>query len=459
MSVLDIHTASALTAARELRATMQGRVVLRGDDDYARTRQIWNRAVENQPALLAVCETSADVQAALRMARRYNLPLSVRGGGHDWTGRALCSDGLVIDLARMREVVVDPHSRVATVSGGASAKDVAAAAGAHGLVAALGNCGAVGMAGLTMVGGYGPLSGLYGLAADNLLDAELVLADGRCVTIGPDEEPELFWAIRGGGGNFGVATSLRVQLHEMCHMIAGPIAYPLSDAEPVLRRYAAFASTMPDELGVSVGMTSGPDGQHMLMFLPLWNGDKQRGERIISDFQALGTPLLAQVGPMSYGDMLALFDGWLDAADGCHWEFRTRSLPALTPGAIDVITKAVASRTSLYSMVNWHHLHGAATRIPAEEIAFGLRQEHFMLEIIAGWKPGRSSGAEHRQWAQDLWEALAPFALPGGYASFLTPHNREQVRDAYGSNGARLRSVKRHFDPDGVFASAIPLPD
>jgi hypothetical protein len=459
VSVTNIHTGSGLDAARQLRSLMKGRVVLRDDDDYARTRKIWNGAVEHQPALIAVCETSDDVQAAVRIARRHGLPLSVRGGGHDWTGRALCADGLVIDLSRMRQVIVDAHARVATVAGGAKLKDVAAAADAHGLIAALGNCGAVGMAGLTMVGGYGPLNGLYGLAADNLLGAEVVFADGRRVTTGPKEEPELFWAIRGGGGNFGVVTSLRVQLHETRHMIAGPIVYPLSGAEPVLRRYAEFAATMPDELGISVGMASGPDGQPMLMFMPLWNGDKQRGDEIISDLQALGTPQLAQVGPMIYGDMLALFDGWLDALDGCHWEFRTRSLPALTPGAIAVITRAVAGRTSPYSMVNFHHLHGAATRIPAEEIAFGLRQEHLMVEIIAAWKPEEGNGAAHRQWAQDLWEALAPFAMPGGYAGFLLPRDREQVRDAYGSNGARLRALKRLFDPDGVFASAIPLPD
>jgi hypothetical protein len=459
MSVSSINNVSELTVARELRAMMQGRVVSRGDDDYARTRQIWNRAVENRPALFAMCETSADVQAAVRVARRYHLPFSVRGGGHDWAGRALCPDGLVIDLSRMRQVLVEPDSRVAIVSGGASAKDVAATAGAHGLVAALGNCGAVGMAGLTLGGGYGPLNGLYGLAADNLLGAEVVLANGYRVTISPDEEPELFWAIRGGGGNFGVVTSLRVQLHEARHMIAGPIVYPLSEAEPVLRRYAAFAAAMPDELGISVGMTSGQDGQPMLMFLPLWNGDKQRGERIVSDLQALGTLPLAQVGPTTYSDMLALFDAWLDAADGCHWEIRTRSLPALTPGAVDVITKAVAARTSPYSMVNWHHFHGAATRIPTAETAFGLRQEHFMVEIIAGWKPDGSSGAAHRQWAQDLWESLAPFALPGGYANLLEPHDREQTKDAYSGNGARLRALKRRFDADGVFASTIPLPE
>ena len=459
MSVTNTIKETELTAERELRAMMEGRVVSRADDDYTRTRQIWNRAVENRPALFAMCETSADVQAAVRVARRYNLPFSVRGGGHDWAGRALCPDGLVIDLSRMRQVIVEPDSQVAIVSGGASAKDVAATAGAHGLVAALGNCGAVGMAGLTLGGGYGPLNGLYGLAADNLLGAEVVLANGHRVTISPDEEPELFWAIRGGGGNFGVVTSLRVQLHEERHMIAGPIVYPLSEAEPVLRRYAAFAAAMPDELGISVGMTSGTDGQPMLLFLPLWNGDKQRGENLLTDFQALGTPQLAQVGPMTYSEMLAPFDAWLAATDGCHWEMRTRSLPALTPGAVDAMITAVAGTTSPQSAVNWHHFHGAATRVAAEATAFGLRQEHFMVEIAAGWEPGGSNGAAHRQWAQDLWEALAPFALPGGYANFLTPRDREQIRDAYGSNGGRLRALKRRFDPDGVFSSAIPLPD
>jgi len=459
MSVTNIDSSSELASARELRGMMRGRVVLRGDDDYARTRQIWNGAVEDQPALLAVCETSADVQAAVRAARRHSLPLSVRGGGHDWAGRALCADGLVIDLCIMRQVVVDLASRVATVAGGARLKDVAVAADAQGLVAALGNCGAVGVAGFALGGGYGPLNGLYGLAADNLLSAEVVLADGRRITTGPDEEPELFWAIRGGGGNFGVVTSLRVQLHEKRHMLAGPIVYPWSEAEPVLRRYAEFAATIPDQLSILVGMTSGPDGQPALLFLPLWNGDKHRGERFISDLQALGTLQFAQVGPITYSDMLALVDAPVDAADGCHWETRTRSLPALTPDAIRVITRAVADRTSPYSMVNWHHLHGAATRIPAEATAFGLRQEHFMLELVAAWDPNRSNGAEHRQWAQDLWESLAPFALPGGYANFLVTRDREQVRDAYGSNGARLRALKRRFDPDGVFSSAIPLPD
>jgi FAD/FMN-containing dehydrogenase len=457
MSVMEIH--SALSAARELRARMQGRVVSRGDDDYARARQIWNGAVENQPMLLALCETVEDVQASVRVARSHGIPLSVRGGGHDWVGRALCADGLVIDLSGMRQVSVDPHSRVATVAGGAKVGDVVAAADAHGLIAVLGNCSPVGMAGLTLGGGYSPLDGLYGLAADNLLGAEMVLADGRRVTTGPDEEPELFWAIRGGGGNFGVVTSLRVQLHETHHLLAGRMVFPWSEAETVMRHYVPFAAEMPDELGASLFMASGPDGQPAILSTPIWNGDGLQGEKAMKQLQSLGKPQLAQFGPMTYAEMLAPIDTWLAEAEGCHWEMRTRSLPALTPDSLDAMVTAASRKTSPYSAVGWHHFHGAATRIPAEATAFGLRQEHFMVEILAAWEPGRSDGAAERQWAQDLWEDLAPFALPGGYANLLAPQNRGQARDAYGNNGTRLRALKRHFDPDGVFGSAIPLPD
>ena len=459
MSVMRIHAPSELTATRELRAMMQGRVVSRGDDDYARTRQIWNGAVEKLPALFAVCETSADVQAAVRAARRHGLPLSVRGGGHDWAGRALRDDGLVIDLTRMRDVTVDPRALVATVAGGILAKDVAAAAGAHGLVAALGNCGTVGMAGLTLGGGYGPLSGTCGLAGDNLLGADIVLADGRRVTTGPDAEPDLFWALRGGGGNFGVVTSLRVRLHAARHVLVGVIIYSWNEADAVLRRYAAFAATAPDELGVAVGIMSGPAGEPVIMVVALWNGEQRQGERVMEDVQAFGTPQSAEVGPATYADMLARFDAWVEAAHGCHWEIRTRWLPALTAGAADAIIAAKARAASPHCSVFWHHFHGAATRMPPDGTAFGLRREHLMVEIVAGWKPDGDDGAVHRRWAQDLWRSLAPFALPGGYANLLGPDDREQAAAAYGGNAARLRVVKRRFDPDGVFASAIPLPE
>ncbi|MBR1159662.1 FAD-binding oxidoreductase [Bradyrhizobium elkanii] len=455
---MNVNSSSELAATRALRALMQGRVVSRGDDDYPRTRKIWNGAVENEPALFAVCETAVDVQAAVRIASQHGLPLSVRGGGHDWAGRALCPDGLVIDLSRMRQVIVDPQARVATVAGGAMAKEVAAAAGAHGLVAALGNCGTVGMAGLTLGGGYGPLSGTCGLAADNLLSAEIVLADGRRVTTGPDAEPELFWALRGGGGNFGVVTSLRVRLHPAREMLAGSIIYGWNEAGAVLHRYAAFAATAPDELGVTVGVMSGPDGEPVIMIVPLWNGERSQGERAIEGLRAFGSPLVAQVGPATYSDLLAQFDAWVEALDGYHWELRTRWLPALTAEAADVIIAAKARAPSPHCTVLWHHFHGAATRMASAGTAFGMRNEHLMIEIVAGWSPD-GDGAAQRRWARDLLQSLAPFALPGGYANLLGPNDREQAAEAYGGNAARLRMLKRRIDPDGVFASAIPLPE
>jgi hypothetical protein len=459
MSVSDVNTTSVLSAALELRAVMQGKVVLRGDDDYARTRKIWNGAVEKQPALLAVCETSADVQAAVRVARGHGMPLSVRGGGHDWTGRALRADGLVIDLSGMRKIGLDPQTRVATVGGGATAKELATVADAQGLVAALGNCGMVGLGGFTLGGGYGSLNGLYGLALDNLVGAEVVLADGRRVTTGLNEEPELFWAIRGGGGNFGVVTSLRVQLHEVRHLLGGMIVYPWGEAERVLSGYAALLPNMPDELGAPLALGTGPDGQLAVMLVPLWNGDKVEGERAMERLQTLGKPQVVHIGPLTYTEMLAPFDAQMEQAERCHWELRTRWLPGLVSGAIDALISAVERKRTPYTAVYWHHFHGTGTRVAAEATAFGVRQEHLMLEIVAGWEPGGTNEAVHRQWAPDLWESLTPFAMRGGYANQLESNDREEAKYAYGVNGARLKALKRRFDPDGVFTSAIPLPD
>ncbi|HYZ34555.1 MAG TPA: FAD-binding oxidoreductase [Crenalkalicoccus sp.] len=447
------------SCADELRAAISGRVALPGDECYDAGCRVWNGAVRRRPAIVAFCEQPEDVQAAVRAARRHGLKPSVRGGGHDWAGRALCDDGLVIDLTGMRDVAVDPRALAATVAGGARARDLATAVGAHGLLAALGNCGTVGMAGLTLGGGYGPLSGTCGLAADNLLGAEIVLADGLRVATGPDAEPDLFWALRGGGGNFGVMTSLRVRLHTARHMLAGSIIYNWNEAGAVLRRYAAFAATAPDELGVAVGVISGTNGEPVIMVVPLWNGERCRGERVLEDVRAFGTPQSAEIGPATYADLLAQFDAWVEAADGYHWEIWTRWLPALTAGAADAIIAAKARAASPHCLVFWHHFHGAATRMAPDAAAFGLRSEHFMVEIVACWKPDEDDGAAYRRWAQDLWQSLAPFALPGGYANLLGPDNREQAAGAYGGNAARLRVLKRRFDPDGVFASAIPLPE
>jgi FAD/FMN-containing dehydrogenase len=446
-----------LSVADDLRAVMAEKVVIAGEDAYAGVRQIWNGAVDHQPAVFALCETAEDVQAAVRVARKHDFPLSVRGGGHDWAGRALRHGGLVIDLTRMRQVDVDVTRRAATVAGGAIGADVSAAAAPHGLAGVTGNVGAVGMAGFLLAGGYGPLSTRFGLAIDNLLGAEVVLANGRRVWADPSQNAALFWALRGGGGNFGVITSMRIRLHEVREILAGFIFFPWSQACEVLRGHGEIMSGAPDELSVLAGLLTGPDGSPVLFLGPIWTGERAAGEKHIGRLESLGKPMLSQVGPMTLAQLLGLYDAQI--VNGRHYALRTRWLADLTPDIISAVAAAGASRTSPLSIIALHHFHGAGTQIARDATAFSMRRNHFMIEIIAAWEPTSVVEAEvHRQWMSDLSAALAPHALPGGYANFLGPDCHDQIADAYGDNARRLCEVKQKYDPDNDFSSAIPLP-
>jgi len=457
MTLVNVDGWSRQMIGDDLQSAMPDKVSLPGDDTYRRAREIWNGAVDRHPALFVHCETSADVQAAVRAARAHRLPLSIRGGGHDWAGRALCDDGLVIDLSAMRRVEVDATTRTATVAGGARAIDVANAATGHGLAAVTGNCGTVGMAGLTLGGGYGPLSPRHGLALDNLLAADVVLADGRCVVADPINHPDLFWALRGGGGNFGVVTSMRIRLHPIRHVLAGLILFPWSDAVTVFGRYAELMAAAPDELAVTAGILSAQDGSAVLFLAPCWSGPPNQGEQYMTTLLGLGTPVLAQIGLMTGSELISMFDAHV--VSGRHYAIQTRWLAELTPDVIAWLIAAGSERTSPFSAIVLHHFHGIGTRRVANATAFGLRQEHYLVEIIAAWDPDRQvDDAIHRQWAQSLSQVLAPFALPGGYPNLLGPDQHEQIEHAYGGNALRLLRMKRRFDPEGIFASAIALP-
>jgi FAD/FMN-containing dehydrogenase len=435
---------------------MQGRVAVPDEEAYASVRQIWDGAVTHRPAVFALCERVTDVQAAVRVAREHNLQLSVRGGGHDWAGRALRDGGLVIDLTHMRDVQVDPVAKVATVAGGATSKDVNAAL-PHDLAAVTAGAGAVGMAGFLLGGGYSRLSTRFGLAVDNLLGAEVVLADGRAVWADASRNPDLFWGLRGGGGNFGVVTSMRIRLHPLSKVLAGPILFPWSEAESIFREFAQIAQSAPDELSIQAGGVTGPDGNLLMALVPVWSGELARGEELVARLQKLGTPVLASVAPMDYADLAGLFDRQI--VNGRHHEIHTRWFADLTPDMISILVKGGAERTSALSFLGLQHMHGPGTRVAPAATAFGMRRKHFTLDIVAEWEPtSKAEGDVHREWASGLSRALAPFALAGGYANFLTADDHEQVSAAYGSNARRLWEVKRRFDPDNVFSSAIPLP-
>jgi FAD/FMN-containing dehydrogenase len=400
-----------------------------------------------------LCEERSEVAAAIRAAREHGVPLSVRGGGHDWAGRALNDGGVVVDLRAMRAVHTDADAEVAVAQGGATAGDVVVAARPLGLAPVTGTVKAVGMAGFTLGGGYGPLCGKHGLGVDNLLGAEVVLADGRILTADRANEPDLFWALRGGGGGFGVVTAARYRLHRLQSVIAGLILFRLEDAASVLRGYWELIAAARDELTVMSGFLSGPDGNPLLFLFPAWSGEQAEGEPVVARLEQLGTPVMTQIASIPYEDALGMFDA--QVVNGRHDLLRTRWLPGLTAETAAVLIEAATAFTSPLSVIALHHFHGAAARVPVSETAFGLRRDHLLVEILAAWGPAESGDcARHRAWADGVSEALAPFALPGGYPNLLAPDELQRVEAAYGPNAGRLRELKRRYDPEGVFGCA-----
>jgi len=430
------------TGALALRDFLAGagcRVFLPEEDEYLQVCSIWNGAVHHEPAAVVRCRSVADVRTAVCAARTYGFPLSVRGGGHGWNGRALRDGGLVIDLSLMREVSVDLPTRVATVAGGATSADVIVAGSSCGLIAATGNVGAVGMAGLTLGGGYGPLTPRLGLALDNLLGADLVLEDGSLVSADRANNPELFWALRGGGGNFGVVTSMRIQLHSIREVFGGVILFPWCEANAVLQGYAEIIKSAPDELSAIVGVFSAPDGNTAILLSPTWCGEPARGLGYLAELKALGTPVFAEMRPMSCADLLAVYDAHV--VNGRHYAVETRWIAELTPDVISVLIASGATRSSPHSIIALHHFHGAGTRVSSAATAFGMRRQHFTVEIVTAWDGERGEDVTaHYEWGRQLSSALAPLSMPGGYANLLATDAHEQIAHAYGSNAASKRN-------------------
>ncbi|MBT2415499.1 FAD-binding oxidoreductase [Streptomyces sp. ISL-12] len=452
----DDHIARAVGA---LRAAIPPRRVATSGPVYDAARALWNGVVAHRPGAVVRAEHCHDVQAAVRTAVDFGLPLTVRGGGHDWAGRALADRGITIDLSGMRHVSVDPDARVAQVGGGATASDLVAAAEEHQLAAVTGTSGAVGVAGLSLAGGYGPLSGKYGLAADNILSLTLVLADGSVVTTAADDEPELFWAVRGGGGNFGVVTGMEIRLHRVPVLLSGMIVYPWSEAPSVLAALEDVLLGGPDELTVQTGVVAAPDRNPALFLAPTWSGDSSQsradGEKALERLSALGRHLVAQVGQARMSEVLAGTDAMFPF--GRHVAVRTRTLPGLTAGVRAALLAAGEALPTPASAIALHSLHGAAAHVPATHTAFANRAPHLVAEIVAAWEPDDETAPGHRAWADTLHAALAVEALPGGYPNLLGPADSGQSVHAYGPNTRRLLDAKHRYDPGYVF-HATPLP-
>lgn len=431
-----------------------GPVLMPGTAPYGEAVSLWNGAIDTRPAAVVRCEDTRDVAAVLHHARENGYPVAVKGGGHDWGGRSMVQDGIVIDLSRLKSIAIDAGRQVATIGGGVLSGELVDAADPHGLVPVTGTARDVGMAGFILGGGYGPLVNRYGLAADNLLGADVVLSDGTAVTADEDSNPDLFWGLRGGGGNFGVVTSMRIRLHRQPELLTCIMLFPWEDAAAFLDAFAEVTAEGRDDLTVLVILLTGDDGNAAPVMFATWTGERTEGEAVLARFSNLGNPIFSETKPMSLSQFLSIFR----VESRKHQFMRNRWTKSVTPGLRDLLIEATENRTTRGQYIVLHHFCGAAARVAPDATAFGMRDSHYLVEAIASW-PGEDRQADaHRRWVLDVSERLAGHALPGGYANLLGPEETGLYRHAYGGNAERLRRVKRAVDPENTFRSTLLIP-
>jgi FAD/FMN-containing dehydrogenase len=437
----------------------RGRLISADQPDYDTARAVWNGAIDRRPRLIARCIGAADVVAAVRFAREHDLEIAIRGGGHNVAGTAVCDGGIVIDLSAMRGVRVDPAGRRIWVQGGALWGDVDHEAQAHGLAVTGGIVSHTGVAGLTLGGGVGWLMRKHGLTIDNLLAVDIVTADGALLRASEDEHPDLFWAVRGGGGNFGVVAAFELRLHTVGPtVLAGPMFWDASDAREILRVYRDFIRDAPDELGTVVRFGAAPPlpaiPEHLhwrpvVMVGACYAGPIEEGERALRPLRTARAPLLDLVGPTPYTDFQSAIDSTVPHGWSYYW--KSTHLPELGDELIDVIAGHAFACASPRSYVALFHLKGAVGREAEGATAFGDRQASHSMTIDAVWRPGEDFGDRDVPWARGFFAALGPFRR-GVYVNFLAGDEQpDRVREAYGSVYDRLVSVKTRYDPDNIF--------
>jgi FAD/FMN-containing dehydrogenase len=452
--------AAGPTDFERLRDSIRGPVIDPNHQDYDAARAIWNGAIDRRPACVARCTGVADVVAAVRVARERDLLVAVRAGGHGVGGHALCDDGLVIDLSPMNGIRVDPAARTARAEAGVLWGELDRETQLHGLATVGGIVTHTGIAGLTLGGGLGWLMRKHGATVDNLLSVDLVTAEGELLTASGDENPDLFWGIRGGGGNFGIVTSFEYRLHPVGpSVLAGPVFYPLEDASEVLRFYREFIAAAPDELTTIFDLSVPPalpslpaevHGRPVVMVGACYAGSPDEGAEVVRPLRQLGRPLVDLLEPKPYTALQSMFDPLVP--HGWHRYWKSVELPPLTDDAIDSLVEHASAVTSPKSYCIVFQLGGALARAGDGETAFSQRDAAHNVNINAVWTKGDPEGERHVAWARDFFSAMQPHAGRHVYLNFLGDEGTERVRQAYGDRQyERLVELKRAYDPTNFF--------
>ena len=441
-----------------LKGVLKGQVLTPDSGEYDEVRTIWNGMIDRRPALIVRCANDADVVQAVGFARDHKLIVAVRGAGHNIAGNAVCDGGVMIDLSLMRSVHVDPTRRIARVEAGATLGDFDSKAQAFGLATPLGINSTTGVAGLTLGGGFGWLSRKLGLTIDNLLSADVVTAEAALVKASSTENPDLFWAIRGGGGNFGIVTSFEFRLHQIGpEVLAGLIIHPLDAARDVLRFYRDFIKGTPEEFACWFVMRKAPPlpflptewhGKEILALAACYCGKISDGERVAKPLREFGRPIADVISPHAFTAWQTIFDPLLTKGMRNYW--KSHDFLELSDGLIDVLLKYANRIPDPQTEIAFAQLGGAISRVPLEATAYTHRDAQFLVNVHGRWD-NPANDAKCIAWARELFQAASPFATGGVYVNFLTQDEQERVRAAYGANYGRLVQVKNKYDPTNFF--------
>jgi len=446
-------------AKTKLSESLRGPIIERGDANYDETRALYNGMIDKRPLLIARCVDVADVIAAVNFGRDNDVRIAIRGGGHNGPGLASVDDGLVIDLSAIKGVRVDPVARTARVGAGCTQGDVDHATHAFGLAVPAGIISTTGIAGLTLSGGHGYLSRKYGLTIDNLIEADVVLADGSFVVAAKDKNPDLFWALRGGGGNFGVVTSFVFRLHPVSSVFAGPIARDQKHARAIMQRYREFLPKAPEELGIFLGLktilSSAPFpeefwGKRFCLLMCCYDGPEDSGKKALAPLiDALPAPWFNWMGTMPYPAVQSMFDGLYPK--GMQWYWRGDFVKTLPDAAIDAHLEQASKTPSELSLMHLYPIDGAVHRVGRGETAWNCRDATWSM-VIAGIDPNPQKAGPVTRWTKAYWDAVHPFDLGGAYPNFMMDDEGDtRLKATYGDNYARLAAVKSKYDPANLF--------